>query len=662
MRSASLLVAWMALFGALSAPCAVAEDTSCTPGFVERLLTGAGLGKQNTRALLRESLLNQLGPLENDADSDREVVAQINQLVLQLKPLAAKRLTRMLATLPKPVDTAAFPALRKAALRALRFSNENRLAYYLEVYTNQGGVGRWGAAVVDGAYERVQEAADPYSTAFYLDKGHAGVRAPLTGELLSFESLVQSRKSRAQLAKGAEDWVKSNEHALYLFQHLAEFGPARDSVLEYLRLKTEYFKDVGRIRGPPYTAVTYAFEKETRNPVSTLFYKLPRFTDKEWGDLPEEERVSLLKAATGLKEKVFLPASVVAPTALKPNYLGGYSQEFSGIPGTPGYRLVWEFAHRSYEFSREKLLAEMRDISELLGNSKSRKKGSEANSFHVHVVFELPVHYAGFKKFVAWSKQLNDFLYLSGIEEGLHATSLTRIPNFGKRQGFFSKVLRLIFPKLIRSAGLPDSLAEINARSFKFFTAGLRRNIYGEASDPEFTKVGIELRDPTRDLGQWSRLVTGVGRAVENQIWESGNFAAGHEPGLLYLRSGESSDRGRLVALGIDVDVAAKMLSAEPNLLIGLERFETAKYYDYTDGQYSAPDEAMAGQIIKAREGYIENLKGTAREITALQKSGDPASAELIEAAIRMSISEWAGRAKVSRLFAGALPKANASP
>lgn len=310
----------------MGSPASTYAESKCNLVKLWSLLTGAVSTKSDEA--LRSALMRKIA---DGASKDEAFEARIDRIVLGLDSKQARRLASMLESFEGRVDAANFPDFQKAALRSLRFPDENRLAYYFDIYSNYGGVSRQGASVIDGAFERVAESEDPYSSAYYLGGGEPSKRAQRVRDLLNFEKLVQSKKSRAQVAKATKHWVKSDEHALYLFQHLGELGEHGPAVLEYLMRETEYFKDVGRIRGPPYTAVTFAFEKETRNAGSTLFYKLPEYSDSDWIELPEERRIELLKSATGIKEKRFLPASVIAPTAVS-------RRIFPGVQRHPRHR------------------------------------------------------------------------------------------------------------------------------------------------------------------------------------------------------------------------------------------------------------------------------------------------------------------------------------
>lgn len=183
----------------------------------------------------------------------------------------------------------------------------------------------------------------------------------------------------------------------------------------------------------------------------------------------------------------------MAPTKNKPAGLGGFSLELSDAT-RKGWS--WEIAHKKFEISRHRIMGQVRDLAKFFG---------ETHSFHFHIVFELPKKYAHFSSFSRWFKTVNDYLYLRGLEEGLHGNYLTNVVNDSRDMGWIEKI-KSTFSQA-PSTKLLEKLSSVTRFGSKFFSMGLRGgDMYGPASSPEAVKVGLELRkasagrsDPTID-------------------------------------------------------------------------------------------------------------------------------------------------------------------
>ncbi|MCM2279501.1 MAG: hypothetical protein NDJ89_15605 [Oligoflexia bacterium] len=480
--------------------------------------------------------------------------------------------------------------------------------------------------------ELLAEAKHPYRTGHYLNEP--------TNEIRAFANVLNRPVNEIS------DWVKSEEHALYLYQHLEDFGKRADEVLDYLLQENVYFAYSGKVRGPPATLVTYSLEKETKNPAVTLYYRTPAYPEDKWMDLAQSERVSALSAQVSrFDEKKFLSPEVVPPTGLKPSYLGGYSQEFSGfIPGKKGsVPITYEFAHRSYEIDRKRLMRDLNDLSSQLG---------ETDSFHVHIVFDLPKKYPKHPEFIAWTKQAEDYLYLSGMEEGLHGNDLTSLP--GMPGPLWVDKLLLPFENWFKFGRktLPSSPGVIGRRNFKFFTMGIRGQLYGPSRSGDWVKVGLELRDPTRKLEKWSDTIEKIGSSVEQKIWEKQDLAHAHSNRMQLGQTKDLSTR-QLVELGIEENYAAEIAAAIPTIDIPLRKFEAASFFNYRTGTAFTPNAPTQARIVAAREKFIQELFKVYREIKDMRERRVTYEPEELAMAILMDLSTWAKEARVSELFSG---------
>ncbi|MGK5089659.1 hypothetical protein WDW86_19065 [Bdellovibrionota bacterium FG-2] len=430
-------------------------------------------------------------------------------------------------------------------------------------------------------------------------------------------------------------------HALYLYQNLADFGGRAGPVLAALISENKYFARVGRIRGPPETLMTYAFEKETRKADVTLMYKDPSLTDKQWGALPELNRVERLSKLISFP-KTAMPADRIAPTQLKPQYLGGISEESL----TP---TLYEFAHRNFEMDPAQLAAQMIEVSTLL----------KETDFHVHLVFDLPVHYEQMIAFSNWMKHLNDYLYFAGMEEGLHGSQLVQVAEPARDpktlKGFFERVTSFL-PEAGLGIGtrLPNRIESVGNRNFKFFSASLRAGIYGKSKRPQFKKIGIELRDVTRDMQKWHPLIGKVGVSARARIWESEYFPQKAGANELLL-SGKMGDSEKVVLRqeGFRPEFLTALEAADPMCGVPLRGFEMARFRDYPAGTYRHATADQATRITKAREGYFKSLRELQREWGEFVQKGEKVAPEELSGAIRISLTEWANAAKISELYSG---------
>lgn len=521
--------------------------------------------------------------------------------------------------------------LARATARAEEFPAERRLAYYAHVFAHERAhYGGFTGKVVDGAFQRIQEAKNPYHPGHYVVTELAD-EIGRNQALLAFEDLVQSGHSTGRLVQEVRHWVNSADRARYLYQQLDEFKERAGPILEYLRLESEFFRRVLPVRGPPHTLVTYAFEKETRKPEATLMYRHPAYTDEQWLALAPETRKILLVNATHV-EKVRLPASVIAPTALKPRSLGGYSQEYSHS----GTGLLWEFVHHSYDIDPEQLLANMRDVSGAL---------KERDGFHVHVVFELLKRYAHMPQFSEWVKQLNDYLYLMGLEEGLHHSDLAQLPEAAPPRYSLQWLLERVLPPS-RSDSLPALLSDVDYYRFKFFGAAVRAAHYGPSRSPSHQRVAIELRDSTRRMERWERYVAQVGRSVAERVWEERTARRPDEISLT-LRVTRADIR-RLTEIGLSRAMAKRLARIEPTILIPFLPFESSSYYDYRAKAHRGCPADVAVRVVETRVVFARALLGIERELESVRHEDED-----IKAALRMTLSEWAREARVGELFSG---------
>lgn len=450
------------------------------------------------------------------------------------------------------------------------------------------------------------------------------------------EESMEVRKSRLT------DWVQSDHHALFLYQTLYEDGLYKnEEVVDHLFAHSEFFKDIKRIRGPPHSAVTYSFEKESSISDIALWYKDASFTDEQWFNLTEKEQLDKLNALTekfGMKK--FLSADKVAPTEFRPKYLSGYSRELEN-PRHEGYS--WEIANKLYEVKLDRLLKEVEEVAEFT---------KEGHSFHTHIVFEMKDDYAHFNEFSYWSKQVNDYLFLKGMEESLHGSDLVGIATLTQSRHSFSPT-KLPRKKQVSFALPFTSPTELGKQNYKFFSMGLRGTIYGKSTTPGFTKVGLELRDTSRHVDILSDHMKRISDSVADFAWEKlpvKQIEAEDDVTFILTSKSRSVE---LMSEYMDREVAEEMFEYDMESAIPFLKFESGKFLDYKNGTFKQASSEQIERIQQAREKFIQDIHSISKEINGYKQSGEEFAEEDVSMAIRMSLSEWAKKAKASELFSG---------
>ena len=469
--------------------------------------------------------------------------------------------------------------------------------------------------------------SNPYSLIWDLRSESAKLGRSFNLEIRSLLKILAQEKSIEQ-SESLNHWIQSETHALFVYDLLNQRGLKQYSdTIAYLLKNNLYFSDGQPVRGPP-VLLTYAFEKEGINPDISLLYKPPQISDEEWFKKTDRERFELLKGLK-MKLKTFQSAANVAPTALKPSFLSGYSVELPGGPTKTGYG--WEISHKRYEISRHRLMQEVRQIAALF---------KETHSFHVHTVFELPRLYRFFPQFRMWFKSLNDFLYLRGMEEGLHGNDLTDVLNLPEDVG----------DELTRTRAFRlTSVGEISRFKTKFLSAGLRGGgLYGKASSPLMNKVGIELRDSTRNLTQLDLTMEQLSATISGAKWEQ--LQTSRTP-IPRLHTAQDKTIAALVQAGIPKDMAAYLYRTDRTVGLPLIAIETGESFNFSTGQLESADPTLVAEVQAARAVYVNELiaLGTElRDFAAKHESVDPSDVEMV---IRKSLTEWARAARPSRRF-----------
>lgn len=451
-------------------------------------------------------------------------------------------------------------------------------------------------------------------------------------EVLNLYSLAVKSGSSAEKFKKYSQWVKSDAHALYLYDHLSDLGLEKNKdLLRYLSFQNEYFKKAHGLRGPPHSLVTYSFEKESAKPDITLWYKKADYSDEDWMALSEEERLSLIRKATNVKKKK-VSSDRIASTGMKPHYVGDYSEELGH--GILDRSYGWEIANKKYEIDLDRLMGEVKEVSESF---------KETHSFHTHVVFDMPKDYKNFDKFSTWSKHVNDYLYLSGMEEGLHGNYLTGLAHFADEA-----------PSPMKSSinnAVPEKQASVNYQSHKFFSMGIRGDLYGDSPIKDHVKMGLELRDTTRKLDKLEANMKGVSEAVQDYRWEKWPADLRRDQ-VGFLRPQQSEFPSELMD-SMSKELKSALTGKDVGPKIPLQKFEEGKFFDFKSASLKEVTSEQRERIQAAREFYYDEIAKLDKNVKDLKAKGESFEKEDLDMALKMVLTEWANKARVSELYAG---------
>jgi|GEM_PF-3827124 len=464
------------------------------------------------------------------------------------------------------------------------------------------------------------ELSNPFKMGFDLNEAAERVHSSAEQELRSLFTILAKHRLESRI-NGLDRWVKSETHALVLHKILSLRGLGLfERELQALHERNVFVADGFLVDG---SFLTFSFEKEGRGKEIGLLYRPAKTSEADWFKESDEERFQTLFDRF-LPQKFSSPALLLAPTSLKPSYLGGFS--FDGR----GSKRSWEVAHKGYEISLHRTLQEIRDISKLV---------CETHSFHVHAVFEMPKSDPSFDRFLRWFKNLNDALYLKGMEEGLHGENLTGLVNFKSDVSKADQVRTLDVRK-------PE---DVTLRNQKFFSAGLRGQMYGPASSSKRVKLGIELRDSTRKLETLEDSMTRLSDSLSKKVWER-------------LPSDDSTDFARLfengektvemlVKAGLRVETARTLLKAETTVALPLLPLEEKPVFNFKTAQYENASADYVLRLQTSRASFTKALFSLQEELDGFKSRGEAVESQDIQMAIRQTLTEWARQARPSERF-----------
>ncbi len=470
-------------------------------------------------------------------------------------------------------------------------------------------------------HQELRNLKKPYSLTFNLSK----LSDKPYLEVLRFFKFLGRLTKNTQDWNEINNWIKSDEHALYAYDQLSKSGlDKHQNLLEFLIVYNTFFGNSFKVStGGKSSLITYSLEKESTIADITLWYKDPKFTDNQWLKLSEADRLDLLKKATNRKKK-FLNELQVAPTSFKPDFVSGYSEE---LETATNKNYGWEVSNKAFEVNLDKISQQIKELVDFTG---------ETHSFHTHLVFHLKRKYKRFMDFTLWTKHVNDYLYLRGMEEGLHGTDLTGLASLPGH-------------RFENSRRLPRRLEQIGIQTHKFFSMGVRGYIYGESSLDNHVKVGLELRDVSRSTDKTEEYLLELSSSISDFRWENHSFKKIDitEVGLL-------KNSRKMVSRSLKGKFSRgfiRMLNkSKSNISLALLPYESYKYLNYRNGEYRITSEAERMRIKSAREKFILELKKVEKEFLA-DKWKRKFSVEDYTSAIHYDLTVWAKEAKISEFF-----------
>ncbi len=483
----------------------------------------------------------------------------------------------------------------------------------------------------------IENWGNPYSRSYDFRLDALKYNLDPRNDFYQLIKFLMNAKNNLVLSDFLNEWIKTEYRALFVYDLLIQIGLSKyQDIFDSLIKKNIFFmeSDTYITQDGKNNLITYSFEKEGSKSEISYYFKLPNMKENDWLSLSDESRMTFLKNSK-LPEKEFVSAELLSPTQLKPSFIGGFSLEWSGILGQKGWS--WEIAHKNYEISREILKNQIKQISDFFG---------ETHSIHVHIVFEIPRNYENYSDFIGWVKVLNDYLYLKGMEEGLHGNELTHIMNLPEKM---SK--KELFMDYLNGVSQPSNIAReeqvlLTKRSMKYFSAGLRTKMYGNTHSEEYIKVGIELRDTTRNLKQLNDYIDFVTAMIQNKSWESTTTSI-----LGYLPSLTTSEKFSKNALKYFLkDIAIEqMIKANDNVALPMMHFERIQNKLINDDLF---DPETRKYITQARVAYLNDLVQLETEILkSIKETGKPLEPEIIDMAIKISLTEWAKKVNVSDIY-----------
>lgn len=492
-----------------------------------------------------------------------------------------------------------------------------------------------------------QSIDNPFSIGFELHRV-ANKHQTTTLELAKsfINALVQTNTVDA-LVNQMNQWIQSETQALLSYQALTSANTIEtNAVLNDLLVNNLFFSDAipfdPSLDQSHPRLITFSFEKESMSPIIRMAYRVAHFTEDEWFALDDLSAAKLLEKYSLIPNKDVL-SRVIVPTSLKPSSWGPYTTDGSSTFQVENRGS--EVTHKLYEIDPVRIQNAMEETSQIF---------NETHSFHAHVVTELPKVYSHFKEFLIWYKYTSDYLYLRGLEEGLHNTDLTQIPTLLEDAEATDAFLGTIQNKLgLQAKTLPTSLDQIGDQNAKRNGIGLRSgSIYGKSNDAQFLKVGLELRDATRDMKTWREYIRSVAKALGTRSWEAYQKHASVTLPRIGQKDAHATEQIKQI---FGEKLYKYVLESEPQVALPFFEFENHYYFNFESHELTRPSKEKTKILAQARVDYTEELKSLAQELQDYSSRNEKVEPEIVQHIVRMALTKWGRSTHISELFSGAL-------
>jgi hypothetical protein len=439
-----------------------------------------------------------------------------------------------------------------------------------------------------------------------------------------------------QFARLAQ-WIDSPGKALHFYLNIGKFPDGARWLTELLWDHPQFR---GALRSPesPGTLMTLSIEKEILNrAASTMLVRTRDFTDEQWLALDPDVRFAALRGLRRQDKDVFVPV----PTAFLPRFVGNPNFE-----ETYGNILI-EAKTKGFSISVDGAIAQLGELAELTG---------ETHSFQAHLGFALPAARAQelMQYYGPWWKHLNDYLYFRGLEEGLHGNGFAQPAHLAN-----------IFQKKLPGEGISDDLL---THEEKLHPGGHRLWVYEpHGTDPaSLIFFGLELRDPTRSLVEWERLIREIAESISTGRWQR---QADPFETHRFMREHPFYGASDFVALGnaefaqeypaLDRDLRAALQywggfgsQAQP-VHLPFVHFEDLRFLNFRGGGTKEAPPAARERILSARAYYARELRRIRGNLLRNRQAGIATSPVDTAVAFQMTLTEWARLARISELFSG---------
>ena len=433
----------------------------------------------------------------------------------------------------------------------------------------------------------------------------------------------------SQILDKIDNWIETPQQALLIYDVLFETRLIEKlpQITEKLFKNNSFFSKNNILRHDELISfVTYSFERESPSKNITDYFRLSHITEVEWFKLSLDKRYQLMKKylSTGYYNKS--DVHKIVPTLKTPSFLRRPFLEYGGNKdGT------WEVNNKLYEFSIDEIIKQIEKTNKIADNT--------TDSVHLHIVFSMKKTYTYFNKFREWFKAISDYIFIRGLEEGLHPSKFTDLPFLNKKSSSFNQ------PAIV------ERLSDLKQMINKYFTVGLRsEDIYKGNVNSEYQKIGLELRDTTRDMQNLSIYAKNLTRQIQKQIWESKALDVDFKVKPFRIELDREMDL-LILSKYINPEIAELMYRQYPYIILPFRMFENEFYYNYNKDLLMGPTNFQKERIIQARDKFIIELKNVERDIIDHETRNEDLSEEIIEIALKWNVTDWAKQAKISDLM-----------